>query len=530
MSRVFINYRRLDSAPYAGRLYDRLIHDLGRDFVFMDIDKIDPGDDWVEVIEQRLEACAAVIVLIGPSWIDCTDKSGERRLDNPDDHVRRELAVALQRKVRVVPVLVGGASMPRSDRLPTELALLVRRNAIELSDQRFHHDVDRLVEVLSRLQDNAQAAGPAPISTTPAANFPLPADRPTHDLVVAKTQSDEPSPRSFPAERAGSTPIQAPVPEPSLPKAAAGVSIAHTTVELSPGPDLRGHQKPVMSVAFSLDGSLLASAGGGDFFGTDTAIRLWSLPKSKLLREIPGHKHQVTSVAFSPDGKTLASCSAEALRIWRVADGKHLQTIEEDYGESVEFSSDGTLLLSGAGLYRLPDGELVRKLGGDENTSFALCPDAKHFVCMTGKLWKICRIDDGKPVLDVPLKPNIEYPHIALSADGRLLAAVWHHDRTNWVALFETSAGKRLWERHTDGAVVSLRFHPGGTVLAFGNQSGEELVLWHLADGEIAARVKMPNMMLSINEVQGVAFSADGKQVAAACRDAVVRLWTVAFS
>ncbi len=529
MSRVFINYRRLDSAAYAGRLYDRLTHDLGRDFVFMDIDKIDPGDDWVEVIEQRLEACSAVIVLIGSTWIDCKDESGQRRLDNPDDHVRRELAVALQRKVRVVPVLVGGASMPRSDRLPAELALLVRRNAIELSDQRFHHDVDRLVEVLNRMPLKTEAAGPALTSATLTADLPPSADTSSHDLLIAEAEIDELSPRSIPADDEGLSPTQTRTPEPSSPKAAAGVSIAHTTVELSPRLDLRGHQKPVMSVAFSPDGCLLASAGGGDFFGTDTAIRLWNLPKGKLLREIPGHKDQVTRVAFSPDGKTLASCSLEALRLWRVGDGKRLQTIEEDYGESVEFSSDGTLLLSGSGLYRLSDGELVRTLGGDENTCFALCPDAKHFVCMTGKRWQICWIDDGKPVLDVPLKPNIEYQNIALSADGRLLAAGWHHDRNNWIALFETSAGKRLWERNTDSGVDSLRFHPLGTVLAGSNRSGEELVLWHLADGEVAARVKMPNMMLSFNEVHGVAFSADGKQLAAACHDSVVRLWTVAF-
>jgi TPR repeat protein len=147
-AKVFINYRREDSAPYAGRLYDRLAARLGEDQVFIDIDQIEPGEDFAEVINRKVGTCDIAIVTIGPHWLSATDASGKRRLDNEEDFVRMEIVAALQRKIRVIPVLVGGAQMPQKQDLPQALAPLSRRNAIELSEIRFHADVNRLIEAI----------------------------------------------------------------------------------------------------------------------------------------------------------------------------------------------------------------------------------------------------------------------------------------------------------------------------------------------------------------------------------------------
>ena len=157
MSLIFISYRRDDSAPYAGRLYDRLTARFGKDQVFMDIDQIDPGEDFVEVIERKVGACDIAVVLIGKGWLNANDSQGKRRLDDPEDFVRLEVAAALRRKVRVLPVLVGGAAMPTMPQLPKALAPLSRRNAFEISDTRFHTDVDRLIEALERASTSGDA-------------------------------------------------------------------------------------------------------------------------------------------------------------------------------------------------------------------------------------------------------------------------------------------------------------------------------------------------------------------------------------
>lgn len=118
MPTLFINYRHKDASGYAGRLYDRLADYFGHDQVFMDIDRIEPGEDFHDVIDKTLKSVQVAVVLIGQHWLRITDKAGQRRLDNPDDWVRMEITALLERNIRVIPVLVGDAVMPQSTELP----------------------------------------------------------------------------------------------------------------------------------------------------------------------------------------------------------------------------------------------------------------------------------------------------------------------------------------------------------------------------------------------------------------------------
>jgi hypothetical protein len=157
-SNIFINYRREDSAGHAGRLFDRL---SGRfpERVFMDIDTIEPGIDFVDTIEQAVGCCEVLVVVIGREWLHLADASGHRRLDNPSDFVRLEIAAALERNIRIIPVLVEDAVMPRPEELPPDLVKLTRRNAIELSDVRWAFDMDRLIQAIEGvLQEKAPSA------------------------------------------------------------------------------------------------------------------------------------------------------------------------------------------------------------------------------------------------------------------------------------------------------------------------------------------------------------------------------------
>jgi hypothetical protein len=160
--RIFISYRREDTAYAAGWLLDRLAGHFGEDQVFKDVDSIQLGDDFVEVITAAVGSCDVLLALIGDRWLTITDREGRRRLDNPGDFVRLEIETALARNIRVIPILVEGATMPSADLVPPGLAGLVRRNALELSPNRFSSDTGRLLKVLERTLAQMQALPGAP--------------------------------------------------------------------------------------------------------------------------------------------------------------------------------------------------------------------------------------------------------------------------------------------------------------------------------------------------------------------------------
>lgn len=151
--RIFLNYRREDAADAAGRLFDALAARFGDGQVFMDIDDIEPGLDFEEVVNQAVDTSDVLIAVIGRQWLTTTDPQGRRRLDNPDDYVRMELRAALDRNVRVIPVLVQGVDMPRSDELPDALKRLAKRNAVEVSTTRWRYDIGRLATALERIAE-----------------------------------------------------------------------------------------------------------------------------------------------------------------------------------------------------------------------------------------------------------------------------------------------------------------------------------------------------------------------------------------
>ena len=154
--RIFISYRRTDSAGYAGRIYDRLTAHFGVDTVFMDVDTIEAGVDFVEVLQKAVQSCDVLVALIGRNWLNIKDETGKRRLDNPEDFVRIEIAAALERDIRVIPVLVDGAPIPHSTELPDGLKSLARRNAMQVDHHSFNADAQRLISQLELALSTAE--------------------------------------------------------------------------------------------------------------------------------------------------------------------------------------------------------------------------------------------------------------------------------------------------------------------------------------------------------------------------------------
>lgn len=149
--KVFICYRREETAAYAGRIYDAMVDQFGEENVFMDVDMA-PGVDFERRITEIVSGCVALLVVMGPRWAETTEEDGQRRIDNPGDFVRLEVETGLERPdLTPIPVLVDGARMPRREDLPAEIRGIARRNAIELSDARWGYDVGRLMGALDEL-------------------------------------------------------------------------------------------------------------------------------------------------------------------------------------------------------------------------------------------------------------------------------------------------------------------------------------------------------------------------------------------
>ncbi len=178
---IFISYRRHDSEGESGRLFDDLVREFGARFVFMDVATIGVGRDFRKAIDDSIATCGVLLAMIGPGWLDAQSERGGRRLDDPDDFVRIETASALRRGIPVIPVLVRRARVPPADHLPTDLADLAFRNAVELTHARWKSDAQILIDGLRPLVDDADADE----STTAATvTMPIPTRRADLDPVA----------------------------------------------------------------------------------------------------------------------------------------------------------------------------------------------------------------------------------------------------------------------------------------------------------------------------------------------------------
>jgi hypothetical protein len=147
---IFISYRRQDAGPYARSLQRDLRQRFPDARIFIDLDSIEPGWDFAKAIEDAVNSSAVLVALIGRRWATLTDEEGARRLDNPDDPLRFELKTALERRKRVIPVLIDDARPLCEQELPAELHELAKLNAHKLSYDRYQDDSDRLLDIIDR--------------------------------------------------------------------------------------------------------------------------------------------------------------------------------------------------------------------------------------------------------------------------------------------------------------------------------------------------------------------------------------------
>lgn len=155
---IFINYRGVDSGAFAALLHHDLAHRFGRDLVFLDSESIGVGADWADQILGRLRSCRVVLAVVGPGWLDALDPAGRRRIDNPADWIRRELATAYAAGLTVIPITSGGATVPVESALPPDIAVLSRNQGLPLRHREATPDLNRIADALVTLDPALRVA------------------------------------------------------------------------------------------------------------------------------------------------------------------------------------------------------------------------------------------------------------------------------------------------------------------------------------------------------------------------------------
>ena len=501
MSGVFVSYRRVDSSGSAGRLFDRLKGHFGRDAVFMDIEGgIERGDDFAAVIDRALESVNALLVVIGPQWLACTNADGTRRLDSPDDWVRNEIETGLRRGIPVLPILVDGASIPTARDLPPSLAAFARRQASEISNSRWTYDVGEIIKRLDAVVSQLPAKNHAPdLAEKRAQRFGWMEWVVAGSLLLAigaagilRWRSLSPSP--IPAQPGSTSTSRSVLPAPTRtatiePLQKPAPSPQEFTGTIPFGGEVRG-------IAFSPDGKFIATGTGNTH-----ATILWSAATGKQVKLLIGNS-VVSSVAFSADSQQVASDS----NVYDVATGERLAALDHG-GYAVAFSSDGRFVANASGnsqslgtrVFDRRTGAMIKQVSSEYANRLAFSQDSRRLASATGYLAKGVRIWDLE---SYELVRTLEGPSndVSFSSDGKYVATAGG----GIVRLFRATTWERL--RDIPGEIVA--FSPKGGVLATVGED-RRVRLYDPANGD-------PIRTLPDVYANELAFSPDGERIATA--------------
>ena len=534
----------------AGRLYDWLVARFGQHRGFMDVDSIHPGQDFAETIEQAVGACNVLLALIGPQWLTMTDE-GRRRLDDPDDLVRLEIEAALERKVRVIPVLVEGASMPRARDLPDSLAKLTRRQAFGIRHDRFRTDVSQLVTAIEagfygafwdRFLQRVQAEHPDWIATR--------ISQTDNGITMPSGKSGAVYRCSFAADGKPCTELYI-----DRGDADANVALFRALQAQKQGIEEAYDKTLSWDEVAERGASCIADYADGDGTNTDQydEYNEWFLKTVTRLRDaladywpsngpvlverpeaihVLHHIVKVRAVAFSPDGRLLATAGRDGTAwVWELATGEEQRRLEHaSFVSDVAFSPDGQLLATAsedtARVWELateqqPRSFSVKLAHFEPMVRVAFSPDSRLLATAshdhTARVWELAtgqeqtEIIHARAVFCVAFSPP----------DGRLMAT---GSSDGMARVTELATGHQRSLPHGRGNTVrDVAFSPDGRLLATASHDGTAWV-WELATGRQQAMVTHNNYN---QPVVSVAFSPNGQLLATASDDRTAKVWAL---
>jgi hypothetical protein len=496
--RVFINYRKALNKTEARLLQNTLEKHFGRRGVFRDESGLEAGKNWLRELEREVDKSSILVALIGHGWANIGYKEGDefagafvRRLDNPDDFVRFEIARALSRGIPIVPVLIDGAALPETTALPRQLQPLTWPQAAIWRNESYEADGEALAKRLKALiRERPERGAPAWMFAAVAAGalltgmafwpvawrigevYPPWIDAPAD--MASMRQSDEKQ------QIAG---LDSAV-KPAAQKASANPFAAdgYEDMEKRLIRTLEGHSDQSGAVAVAPDGRMIVS--GGD----EGVAKLWDAKTGTLQKTFEGHRSSVRAVAFSPDSRFIVSGSLDnTLKLWDADSGRLLHTLEGHSGSvhAATFSPDGKTVLSG---------------GGDKTLRF--------WEMETGRLIKTLEAH-GDGVRTAAFSPDGE---MVLSGSDDTTLKIWDAASSRLI---------RTLDGHSN-IVFTAAFAPDGKTIVSGSGDAT-LHLWDAATGRLIRSMEGHG-----NWVRAAAFSPDGKSIVSGGYDKTLKLWDAA--
>jgi len=562
MPKIFISYRREDSKHAVGRLHAALarhVRNPKRD-IFIDIDNIPRGVDFVDHLDGQVAQCDIMLAVIGPGWLTAKDaKTGKRRLDDPQDFVRIEVASALKRGIPVVPVVLDDTKIPVAEDLPDDLRLLVRRNGERLEHESFAADVARLIKNLPAR--DARSAMTASRLTKPAASgggwigpvvaltflalagggawawIANPGDwRGSDPQTIANVSDDVPKVTTTTNEPSTSanapTQPSADTPPPAPPKAELGTGksvigstnadddqLANSPVRLVLEHTLAG-QETTVDASFSRDGTLVVTTSRSG------AARVWRVADGQLLVTLPvndGDSNQGVYSRLSPDGRQVLTVANDRnnkildAQIWDVATGKSIATLpgHSNLIGDAAFTPDSRTVVTSdwdnkAIIWNSADGRSLGDLHGASN--FAISPDGSRIASseMYGPTLTVWDITTKKSVAILQGHQRAQINSIAYSRDGSRIVST---SFDNTARIWDAESGKLLFSLPHGDAAMTADFSPDGLVVVTASND-KNVRFWDAKTGKLlGAAVRMNEM------VRGLEFSPDGSKIIAVCAD-----------
>jgi WD40 repeat protein len=544
--RVFINYRRDDSIGTAGRLHDRLAQAFGRAQVFMDVDHIPAGVDFVDHLHKQVSGCSVFLVIIGRSWLDTKDENGERRLDDPNDIVVVEIAAALTRDIRIIPVLVDGASMPKAIDVPNHLKPLVRRNAIEVRNSQFGRDADALVEKVRdafgselgtarfRLSLRYAKAGAVSFVVLAAgfALYTLGLPRSLETAIQSIFFGDNAELVAWTNATNGNLIDSWNAYLTRWPQGSHAAEIRAKVAERQKKRQiitLPGLASGVTSVGYTPDGKAVLT--NATMFDHYAQFRLYGFPAGNEIRTY-GASPGIRGAAFTPNGKLLVAFGhTTTLHWWSVDDPAknwdHHTASEIEWVNGLVIAPDGQsyAIACSDGTVRL------RAVAEDREIAVFTGHKARvwNVVFSTDGRWLLSGGDDGAPrIWDVMAKSE----HVVLGRhNGSVASLAFSPDsRTAYTAGWDDGTIK-VWDVATGGLVreitPNVNFVSGLTISRY----GRFLLSWG-RDGMIKITDLLSNseaLTLSghTGEIWNAVIAPDGRTLISGGKDTSVRIWDI---